>query len=70
VAVQVRELIGLVVYQNEDRVFRTKKRIKAVTRGHQDFLSLPLWTATGFTGDMRQRATLPGLNLLFLLVVR
>jgi len=24
----------------------------------------------GFTGDMRQRATLPGHNLLFLLVMR
>ncbi|RWQ38848.1 MAG: hypothetical protein E5Y88_10690 [Mesorhizobium sp.] len=24
----------------------------------------------GFTGDMRQRATLPGRNLLFLLVMR
>ena len=34
VAVQVRELIRLVVDQNEDRVFGTKKRIEAVTRGH------------------------------------
>ena len=34
VAVQVGELIGLVVDQNEDRVFGTKKRIEAVTKGH------------------------------------
>src|SRR5438445_211612 len=47
VAVQVRELVRLVVDQNEYRVFRTKKRIKAVTKGHQDFLSLPPWTAMG-----------------------
>ncbi|MBP2468221.1 hypothetical protein JOH52_004312 [Sinorhizobium meliloti] len=32
VAVHVCELIGLVVDQNEDRVLRTKKRIKSVTR--------------------------------------
>jgi hypothetical protein len=70
VAVQVRELVRLVVDQNEYRVFGAKKRIKAVTRGHQDFLSLPLWTAMGSRGDMRRRATLPCRNLLFLWVMR
>ena len=34
VTVQVRELVRLVVDQNEYRVFGTKKRSKAVTKGH------------------------------------
>ena len=38
VAVQVRELVRLVVDQNEYGVFGTKKRIKAVTKGHYYFL--------------------------------
>ena len=69
VAVQVRELVGLVVDQNEDRVFGTKKRIKAVTKGHYYFLCCRCerhW----FAGDMRQRATLPGRNLPFPWVMR
>ncbi|GLR52179.1 hypothetical protein GCM10007923_33920 [Shinella yambaruensis] len=37
-AVQVRELIGLMVDQDEDRIFRTKKRSKAITKGHEDIL--------------------------------
>ena len=38
VAVQVRELVRLVVDQNEYGVFGTKKRCKAVTKGHDYFL--------------------------------
>ncbi|MFD2030803.1 hypothetical protein ACFSKM_11950 [Ancylobacter dichloromethanicus] len=65
-AVHIRELVGLVVDENEHGVFGTKKRSKAITEGHQDFLSLPAATAMDSRGGMRQRATLPGRNLLFL----
>jgi hypothetical protein len=34
VAVQVRELVGLVVDKDKYRVFGTKKRSKAIAKGH------------------------------------
>ena len=53
VAVQVRELVGLVVDQNEHRIFRTKKRSKTVTKAHYYILCCRFgrhWSL----GDMRQ----------------
>jgi molybdenum-dependent DNA-binding transcriptional regulator ModE len=42
VAVQVGELVGLVVDQNEDRVFGTKKRSEAIAKSHECILCCPL----------------------------
>jgi hypothetical protein len=38
VAVQVRELVRLMIDQDEDRIFGTKKRGKAIAKGHEYIL--------------------------------